>query len=145
MTEYLWKDWLLVGLMSFLKICPYSPTSKFQELEIGFHETFTQKVVSGESSQHYPITTSLNGALPFSTFFLILFIHLIFFISSRQGSVIADFSVSLLHRYYHGITRLQDAINMDGEIEQTLPVSLVNLTSPDGKPYFLSLMDLLRQ
>jgi len=75
-------------------------------------------------------------------FFFIPFIHLIFFIPSRQGSVIADFSVSLLHRYYHGITRLQDAINMDGKIEET-PVSLVNLTSPDGKPYFLSLMDLL--
>lgn len=76
-------------------------------------------------------------------FFSFLLFISSFFISSRQGSVIADFSVSLLHRYYHGITRLQDAINMDGKIEETLPVSLVNLTSPDGKPYFLSRMDLL--
>jgi len=66
-----------------------------------------------------------------------------FFISSRQGSVIADFSISLLHRYYQGITRLQDAINVEGKIEGTLPVSLLNFTSPDGKPYFLPVIDWL--
>jgi len=42
MTEYLRMDWILVDLMTFSQNLPYSPTSKFQELETGFHEIFIQ-------------------------------------------------------------------------------------------------------
>ena len=42
MTDRVSKEGLATSsfLMTFLKICPYSPTCKFQELEVGFHETF---------------------------------------------------------------------------------------------------------
>ena len=100
-------------------------------------------MVGGQRSRHCAIPASLKDTLVVTKFLLIRFIHLIFFLSSRQGSVIADFSISLFHRYYHGITRLQDAVNMEGKLEDTLPVSLVNLTSPDGKPYFLSVIEWL--
>jgi len=97
--------------------------------------------IDGERSHHCAIPALQNGT--FTTFHQVPPFHLNFLISSRQGSVIADFSVSLLHRYYHGITRLQDAINMEGKIEETLPVSLKNFTSTDGKPYFLSVIGWL--
>ncbi|XP_022795623.1 uncharacterized protein LOC111334195 isoform X1 [Stylophora pistillata] len=49
----------------------------------------------------------------------------------RKGSVIVEFSVNLFHQYYQGIAALQDAIQVEGKIEETLTVSPVNLTSPD--------------
>ena len=42
MTKYLRRDWALVGCDVFLKIYPYDPTSKFQELEIGSDLPFMQ-------------------------------------------------------------------------------------------------------
>ncbi|XP_068688561.1 uncharacterized protein [Montipora foliosa] len=50
--------------------------------------------------------------------------------SFKHGSVIAEFSVALVHRHYQGITKLQDAIYMEGKIHD-LRVSPVNFTSPD--------------
>jgi len=51
-------------------------------------------------------------------------------VSFKKGSVIAEFSVSLFHRYYQGITKLQDAIYREGKIEE-LSVVPINFTSPD--------------
>lgn len=76
--------------------------------------------------------------LPFPFFPSVIHFFSFCFVYWRQGSVIADFSLSLLHRYYQGITPLVDAINIDGKIEETLPVSPINLTSPDGKCYPVS-------
>ncbi|XP_074628437.1 uncharacterized protein LOC141886246 isoform X3 [Acropora palmata] len=48
----------------------------------------------------------------------------------KKGSVIAEFTVILSHRDYQGITKLQDAIYVEGKIYD-LQVTPVNLTSPD--------------